>query len=116
MDVGVTIPHTGRYASPEWVREYCTVAEQVGFDSLWAVDHLVMPHHTDSEYTLGRKPAKIANKFPRDFNRTMRTGIVTLCRARVVGRQIEQLRQIAELAFPVIQLIGFSGSRQLRNG
>src|SRR5437899_2817833 len=61
MEFGLTIPHTGRYASPEWVREYCTVAEQVGFDSLWAVDHLVMPHHTDSEYTLGRKPAKIAD-------------------------------------------------------
>ncbi len=61
MDVGVTIPHTGRYASPEWVREFCTVAEQVGFDSLWAVDHLVMPHHTDSDYTLGRKPAKISD-------------------------------------------------------
>ena len=61
MDVGVTIPHTGRYASPEWVREYCTTAEQLGFDSLWGVDHLVMPHHTDSDYTLGRKPAKIAD-------------------------------------------------------
>src|SRR4029079_15378056 len=61
MDVGVTIPHTGRYASPEWVREYCTTAEQLGFDSLWAVDHLVMPHHTDSDYTLGRKPAKIGD-------------------------------------------------------
>src|SRR3954451_23330763 len=61
MDVGVTIPHTGRYASPAWVREYCTTAEQVGFDSLWAVDHLVMPHHTDSEYTLGRQPAAIGD-------------------------------------------------------
>jgi probable F420-dependent oxidoreductase len=61
MDVGVIIPHTGRHASPEWVREYCTTAEQVGFDSLWAVDHLVMPHHTDSDYTLGRKPAKIGD-------------------------------------------------------
>jgi probable F420-dependent oxidoreductase len=61
MEVGVTIPHTGRYASPEWVREYCTTAETLGFDGLWAVDHLVMPHHTDSDYTLGRKPAKIAD-------------------------------------------------------
>jgi probable F420-dependent oxidoreductase len=61
MDVGVTIPHTGRYASPEWVREYCTTAEQLGFDSLWGVDHLVMPRHTDSDYTLGRKPAKIGD-------------------------------------------------------
>ena len=61
MDVGVTIPHTGRYASPEWVREYCTTAERLGFDSVWGVDHLVMPHHTDSDYTLGRKPAKIGD-------------------------------------------------------
>jgi probable F420-dependent oxidoreductase len=59
MDVGLTIPHTGRYASPEWVREYCTTAEALGFDSLWGVDHLVMPQHTDSDYTLGRKPSKI---------------------------------------------------------
>ena len=53
------IPHTGRNASPAWVRDYCSTAEDVGWDSLWGVDHLVMPHHTDSDYTLGRKPAKI---------------------------------------------------------
>jgi probable F420-dependent oxidoreductase len=61
MEFGLTIPHTGRHASPDWVREYCTVAEQIGWDSLWGVDHLVMPHHTDSQYTLGRKPAKIGD-------------------------------------------------------
>jgi probable F420-dependent oxidoreductase len=61
MDVGVTIPHTGRYASPDWVHEYCTTAEQLGFDSVWGVDHLVMPQHTESDYTLGRKPARIAD-------------------------------------------------------
>ena len=58
MDVGITIPHTGRLASPALVREYCITAEQVGFDSLWGVDHMVMPHHTDSQYTLGRRPAE----------------------------------------------------------
>ena len=61
MDFGLTIPHTGRHASPGWVREYCVTAEQAGWDSLWGVDHLVMPQHTDSDYTLGRKPAKIAD-------------------------------------------------------
>jgi len=61
MEFGLTIPHTGRNASPEWVRDYATVAEDAGWDSLWGVDHLVMPHRTDSEYTLGRKPAKIAD-------------------------------------------------------
>lgn len=61
MEFGLTLPHTGRHASPEWVREYATVAEDAGWDSLWGVDHLVMPHHTASDYTLGRKPAKIAD-------------------------------------------------------
>jgi probable F420-dependent oxidoreductase len=61
MEFGLTIPHTGRHASPAWVRAYCTTAEDAGWDSLWGVDHLVMPHHTDSDYTLGRKPAKIAD-------------------------------------------------------
>jgi probable F420-dependent oxidoreductase len=59
MEFGLMIPHTGPNASPAWVREYCSTAEDAGWDSLWGVDHLVMPHHTDSDYTLGRKPAKI---------------------------------------------------------
>ena len=66
MDVGVTIPHTGRYASPEWVREYCTTAEQLGFDSVWGVDHLVMPHHTDSDYTLGASRPRSVTTPSRD--------------------------------------------------
>ena len=61
MEFGLTIPHTGRNASAEWVRDYATVAEDAGWDSLWGVDHLVMPQRTESEYTLGRKPARIAD-------------------------------------------------------
>jgi len=55
------IPHTGGRASPEYVRRFCTAAEDAGFGGLWGVDHLVMPHHTDSLYTLGRRPAEIAD-------------------------------------------------------
>jgi probable F420-dependent oxidoreductase len=61
VEIGLTIPHTGRHASPEFVREFCTTAEEVGFSSLWAVDHMVMPHTTESLYTLGRTPAPIAD-------------------------------------------------------
>ena len=47
---------------PSFVREFCTTAE-AGWasHSLWGVDHMVMPHHTDSLYTLGRKPANIGD-------------------------------------------------------
>ena len=61
MEFGVSIPHTGRMASPDYIREFCQAAEELGFDGLWAVDHVVMPQHTDSFYTLGRKPAAIAD-------------------------------------------------------
>ncbi len=61
MEIGLTLPHTGRHASPAFVRDFAVTAEEAGFDSLWAVDHLVMPHHTESLYTLGRNPAPIAD-------------------------------------------------------
>ena len=61
MKVGTGIPHTGRLASPEFIRDYCQTAEDAGFASLWAVDHVVMPPHTDSLYTLSREPARIGD-------------------------------------------------------
>jgi len=61
MEFGLVIPHTGPLASPQFVRSYCVAVEEAGFDGLWAVDHMVMPHHTDSKYTLGRQPANIAD-------------------------------------------------------
>jgi probable F420-dependent oxidoreductase len=61
VEFGLTIPHTGRDASPRFVREFCTTAEALGFDGLWTVDHLVMPRHTDSVYPLGPRPTTIAD-------------------------------------------------------
>jgi probable F420-dependent oxidoreductase len=61
MEIGVRIPHTGRQASPAFVREWCTVADQAGFDSVWGCDHLVMPQHTESEYVLPRTPTAIGD-------------------------------------------------------
>ena len=61
MEIGVRIPHTGSMASPEYIRQWCTFADQAGFGSLWGVDHLVMPQHVESKYTLPRTPAAIAD-------------------------------------------------------
>src|SRR6516165_9247442 len=59
MEIGVRIPHTGGFASPEFIHEWCTVADDAGFGSLWGVDHVVMPQHVESKYVLPRKPATI---------------------------------------------------------
>jgi len=61
MQLGISLPHTGALASPAFVRDFAVAADELGFGALWGVDHMVMPHHTDSLYTLGRKPAPIAD-------------------------------------------------------
>lgn len=61
MEIGVPIPHIGASATPELVREWCVVAEQAGFASIWGFDHIVLPQHTDSIYTVGRRPAAVAD-------------------------------------------------------
>ena len=61
MEIGVRIPHTGAQATPAFVREWCTLADEAGFGSLWGVDHVVMPEHVDSLYDLPRTPATIAD-------------------------------------------------------
>jgi probable F420-dependent oxidoreductase len=59
VDFALSIPHTGRLASPAFVRRFAETADRLGFGALWGVDHVVMPHHTDSLYTLPRRPARI---------------------------------------------------------
>jgi probable F420-dependent oxidoreductase len=61
VEIGAEIPHTGAQATPALVREWCLVAEQAGFASLWGFDHVVMPQHVESKYTISRKPATIAD-------------------------------------------------------
>jgi probable F420-dependent oxidoreductase len=61
MEFGVSIPHTGQLASPEYIREFCLMTEQAGWEGLWAIDHVVLPPHTESYYTLARKPVQFAD-------------------------------------------------------
>src|SRR6516162_1412578 len=61
MELGVAIPHTGPGATPAHVRAVCERAESLGIGCLWAVDHVLIPHHTDSPYVLGRRPARLAD-------------------------------------------------------
>ena len=61
MEIGLRIPHTGRQATPDFVRRWSMTADRLGYDSLWGVDHLVMPQKVASKYVLPRRPADIAD-------------------------------------------------------
>ncbi len=59
LQIGLGIPHTGPTASPPFIRRYCEAAEDLGYGSLWTVDHVVLPQHVNSTYTLGRAPRRV---------------------------------------------------------
>ncbi len=67
MEIGVRIPHTGARATPVFVRSWSSTADRLGFDSLWGVDHVVMPQKVDSKYVLPRRPASIADDAVSDL-------------------------------------------------
>ncbi len=45
MRYGVTVPQTGRFVGPEAHRELARAAEDLGFDSLWVSDHVIVPEN-----------------------------------------------------------------------
>lgn len=56
MELGLALPHTGPLASADFVRDFAAAADACGFASLWAVDHVAVPHHIESRYPLGETP------------------------------------------------------------
>lgn len=59
MELGLALPHTGPLASATFVRDFAATADECGFASLWAVDHLAVPHHIESPYPLGEAPRSL---------------------------------------------------------
>jgi probable F420-dependent oxidoreductase len=43
MRYGVAIPHANRFATPEAIRTMARAVEELGFDSLWVSDHVIVP-------------------------------------------------------------------------
>src|SRR6266852_4483578 len=44
MDFGVWIPNCRHLATPDIIRNTAARAEQLGYDSVWVSDHVVVPH------------------------------------------------------------------------
>lgn len=66
LRVGLLAPHTGAAAGPESLREVAAAAEELGFDSLWCGDHVVLPAHQESSYPYGSQDADDSYEVPSD--------------------------------------------------
>ena len=45
MKYGVCIPHYGRPIDTQGLTDMAIKAEEMGFDSVWVTDHVIVPHH-----------------------------------------------------------------------
>lgn len=43
MRYGVAIPHANRFSSPEAIRTMARAVEDLGYDSIWVSDHVIVP-------------------------------------------------------------------------
>jgi probable F420-dependent oxidoreductase len=50
MDFGIVLANTGPYATPDGARAIAHGAEAAGFESLWTVEHVIIPDGYESEY------------------------------------------------------------------
>ena len=50
MKFGVCVPNYGQTSSREAIRAIASEAEQIGFDSVWSTDHILMPRNSGTPY------------------------------------------------------------------
>ena len=62
MKFGVCIPHYGRPIDAGGLTEMAIKAEEMGFDSVWVTDHIIVPH-SDPEI-LGGTPLFTGTRVP----------------------------------------------------
>jgi probable F420-dependent oxidoreductase len=58
--IGVNLPTVGLDHDKDFLLPVAEAAERLGFDSLWATDHVIMSYSRESEYPYGRSGTEIA--------------------------------------------------------
>jgi probable F420-dependent oxidoreductase len=59
MNLGVSLPSVGPIAEREFVLDLGRAADRLGFHSVWATDHVVIPKHRTSEYPYERSTTEM---------------------------------------------------------
>ena len=60
MRIGVSLPNVGLDHGKEMVLPVAEAAERLGFDSVWAAHHVVLPYERSSKYPYGRSGTEVA--------------------------------------------------------
>src|ERR1043165_5791228 len=60
MRIGVSLPNVGLDHAKEMLLPVATAADRLGFDSVWAAHHVVLPYERASRYPYQRSGTEIA--------------------------------------------------------
>lgn len=66
MKFGIMFANIGQFAHAEHALELAQAAEDVGIESLWSVEHVIVPNQYDSIYPYNRK-GKLTGDFSNDL-------------------------------------------------
>ena len=114
MKIGINLPNFGRTASREPLAGLARRAEDVGFDSVWFSDHVVMPPEVTTPYPFspdGHFPWPVDDPW---YDPVIAMSFAAAATSRVevgVGVLIAPLRQPILLAKQIASLDAYSGGR-----
>lgn len=113
MRFGVQIPHFGPHAEPAAISELAVAAQELGFDSVWVSDHVVLPARQPSGYPFSAAGLPVANLTP--FYEALTTLAFVAARTGSVGLGTSVLvvpnREPVLLAKSLATLDALSGGR-----
>lgn len=116
MNFGVIFANVGPFSTSEGARAIATAAESAGFDSLWTVEHVLVPADYESTYPYdpsGRMPGGEATDIPDPLVWLAYVAGVTTTIKLGTGILIVPQRNPAVVAKEVATLDKLSGGRML---
>jgi len=116
MNFGVIFANVGPFATPVGARAIASAAENAGFDSLWTVEHVVVPADYESTYPYdpsGRMPGGEATDIPDPLVWLSYVAAVTSTIKLGTGILIVPQRNPAIVAKEVATLDKLSGGRMV---
>lgn len=115
LGIGLALPQLGPHVSAETVRTFAVRAEELGFVSLWAQEHLFYPTANASGYA-GRQDTSVHSAYESILGATELLAYVAACTERVtIGSSIlvAGYHRPVELAQRVSTLDVLSGGRMV---
>jgi probable F420-dependent oxidoreductase len=114
MKFGLMFANTGRFAAPEGARAIASAAESAGFESIWTVEHVLVPRGYESEYPYdksGKMPGGETTDFPDPLVWLSYVAACTTTIKLATGILIVPQRNPGVLAKEVATLDTLSGGR-----